>query len=208
MKDLPYPMELTCDPAFKKTVARLVKRFAIEEIVETGTYLGTGSTLVFAQTGLPVKSVECDAACVAQARKNLKGYPAVSILHGYSLKQSEMLTFIMRDSIYEKNKTLAREGGCYAPLHYLGEISSRRCPQDILIRLINNKKRQLILLDSSGGVGYLEFKKVMSIRYLKNKVLMLDDVRHVKHYRSVRELRARGLRFHSCRSGRWGWVAF
>lgn len=208
MKGVDYPVALSSDPAFKKTVEVLVERFAIEEIVETGTYLGTGSTLVFAQTGLPVYSIECNPLLVTRARKNLKKYLNVSIIHGYSLRQKEMIEFIMRDTIYERDTALAREGGRRAPLVYVDEVSRRRCPQAVLARLINNPKRQLVLLDSAGGVGYLEFEKFMSIPYLKNKVLMLDDINHVKHYRSVQELKKKGLRFHPSSSKRWGWVSF
>jgi len=37
---------------------------------------------------------------------------------------------------------------------------------------------------------------------------MLDDVDHVKHYRSVQELKKRGIKFHYAKSKRWGWASF
>ena len=200
-----YPIELSTDQEFKEMVEKLVAEYSIEEIVETGTYCGTGSTLIFAKTNLPVFSIECNARHVAAAKKSLKNYPNVSILQGYSLKHKEMLEFIFKDTIYEKNPKLRREGESKAPLFYLQEISCSTLAEKLLIKLVNNNKRQLVFLDSSGGVGYLEFKKFMSIKHLKKKVLMLDDIQHVKHYRSVQELKKMGIPFHYSKSKRWGW---
>ncbi len=203
-----YPVELSTDLEFKKTVDKLIKKYAIEEIIETGIGTGKGSTLIFAKTNLPVCSIECNAKHIAVAKKHLKDYPNVSILHGYSLEHNEMVKFIFKDSIYGKKLRLKREGGSRAPLYYLQEISCSAPAEDLLIKLINNDKKQLILLDSSGGIGYLEFKKFMSMSYLKKKVLMLDDIQHVKHYRSVQELKKKGIKFHYSSSKRWIWAKF
>lgn len=203
-----YPPELSVDLEFKKTVNMLINKYAIEQIIETGIGFGKGSTLIFAKTDLPVFAIECNAQHIGMAKKHLKDYPNVSILHGYSLKHKEMIKFIFKDNVYEKYPKLKREGGNKAPLFYLQEISCHAPAENLLARLISNNKRQLVLLDSSGGVGYLEFKKFMSIDYLKNKVLMLDDVRHVKHYRSVKELKKKSIKFNYCNSKRWGWAKF
>jgi len=207
-RNIHYPLEPSADPEFKPVMKNIIKKFDVQEIVETGTRIGTGSTLIFAQTKLPVFSIECNAKHVAEAKKNLRGYPNVTILHGYSLKLKTMLKFILEDDIYNRNFNLRREGGRLAQVYYLHEISCSAVPENLLIKLINNSKQQLILLDSSGGAGYLEFKKVMSIKYLKNKILMLDDIKHVKHYRSVKELKKLGIKFHYSRSKRWGWAKF
>ena len=62
--------------------------------------------------------------------------------------------------------------------------------------LINNNKRQIVFLDSAGGVGYLEFKTFMKLpkKNLNSKILILDDVMHIKHYRSVKELKNMGYK--------------
>ncbi|MFA4889650.1 MAG: hypothetical protein WC628_08785 [Candidatus Omnitrophota bacterium] len=91
--------ELSTDSAFKPMVERLIAKYNIEEIVETGTYFGRGSSLIFAKTNLPVFSIECNARHVAIAKQNLKDYPNVSIFHGYSLRRKEMIEFIFEDSI-------------------------------------------------------------------------------------------------------------
>ena len=43
----------------------------------------------------------------------------------------------------------------------------------------------IILLDSAGGVGLLEFQTVMSLMKDKTFYLILDDVHHLKHFRSL-----------------------
>lgn len=205
---LPYKLELSSDPEFIQLVFWLVGHFKIEEIVETGSFQGLGSTLVFAQTGLPVFSIECNRDLVETSRGNLKGFPNVKILLGYSLPRKEMLEFIIQDKIYETHPELYREGGSYAPLEYIREISQGRLKQNLLLRLIDNKKKQLVLLDSCGGIGYLEFKTFMSVPHLKNKILILDDIQHVKHYRSFCELKRRKIKLHLSKSRRWLWASF
>jgi len=203
-----YPVELSSEVDFAPTVFRLIRDFDIEQIVETGALFGLGSTLIFAQTGLPVFSIECNPKFVRLARRNLKCYPNVKIIQGYSLSRKKMIEFIARDKIYGQKPRLKREGGRYAPLGYMVEISQGPGQENLLIRLIDNPKRQLVLLDSCGGVGYLEFKCFMSTRYLKNKILLLDDINHVKHYRSLKELKKMGVTFHRSCSRRWGWARF
>jgi len=46
-------------------------------------------------------------------------------------------------------------------------------------------KPDLVMLDSAGHMGFIEFKYVLSL--LKGScVFILDDVNHVKHYDSLR----------------------
>ena len=60
-------------------------------------------------------------------------------------------------------------------------------PQENLLEFLLLKvknKTPLILLDSAGGIGYLEFKKTMEIMHSFDFYLILDDVHHLKHFRS------------------------
>lgn len=49
-------------------------------------------------------------------------------------------------------------------------------------------KQPLILLDSAGGIGYLEFSKTMEIMKNHDFYLILDDIHHLKHFRSYRDV--------------------
>jgi hypothetical protein len=54
---------------------------------------------------------------------------------------------------------------------------------DIYVEKIADN-RPLFLLDSAGGIGYLEFLKVVSIMKNRPFFLILDDTHHIKHWRS------------------------
>jgi hypothetical protein len=71
--------------------------------------------------------------------------------------------------------------------HELNDVVSKPPQENLLMNLITNPERQLVFLDSSGGVGLLEFQKVRELpkEILKEKLIMLDDINHIKHYRSL-----------------------
>lgn len=45
-------------------------------------------------------------------------------------------------------------------------------------------KNPLIILDSAGGIGYLEFLILQEIMQDYSYLLLLDDIHHIKHFRS------------------------
>ena len=59
-------------------------------------------------------------------------------------------------------------------------------PEGILAVLLERYKRDrpLICLDSAGGIGWLEFQEVLRLQEGHPFLLFLDDINHVKHYRS------------------------
>lgn len=200
-------IEMSSDPEFGQTVRRIFSEYAVEEIIETGTYLGTGSTGIFAGTGVPVITIECNPVIFQKARENLKDYVNVRQLNGFSLSRAEMIRFIKEDDIYDNNPGLKYEGADNPKLFYFREID-HQVQENLLPPLIRNTKCQLIFLDSAGGTGFAEYKRVIRMpkHYLSRKLLMMDDVDHVKHYRSAQDLIARGYNFHYSSSGRWGWA--
>jgi hypothetical protein len=200
--DKKYTINLNSN-LFEQTVNSLIKKKNIEEIIETGTFNGLGSTTVFAKTKKRTISIECSYEHYQQAKMNLKHFNNVELYYGTSLPIEDMITFIENDDIYESDEFISHSlMGDYANHNvdiikqaYKEEVSSscscnKSCSsgmENLLIKLIDNDKKQLVFLDSAGGVGYLEFKKFMSLdkNKLKNKILLLDDISHVKHYRSV-----------------------
>ena len=81
-----YPLKSTSNQ-FKNVVNELIKKYDPEQIIETGSYKGLGSTLIFAKTKKPVISIECNRDYVLKARKNLRRYKNVTILNAHSLKK-------------------------------------------------------------------------------------------------------------------------
>ncbi len=51
-------------------------------------------------------------------------------------------------------------------------------------------KRPLIVLDSAGGIGLLEFNIVCDVMENHEFFILLDDINHVKHFRSLQMIRA------------------
>lgn len=182
---------------FTNTVLGLLDKYPTEEIIETGTFDGLGSTKIFAKTGIQTISIESCESHHNLAKNNLNNFSNVKLLLGMSLKYEDMKNFISNDEIYKSemvlSKTLPVDGGDFSKEFYLSEICGfkdqldKSLPQDLLFNLIDNFKKQLVFLDSAGGVGYLEFLKFMSLdpEKLKTKILILDDISHIKHYRSV-----------------------
>jgi ADP-heptose:LPS heptosyltransferase/Flp pilus assembly protein TadD len=198
-------IEMVSDPEFLPRIRDLVRVHGIEEIVETGTYLGTGSTRVFAETGLPVVSIECNRTFHESAVSNLKAYPNVTLLHGYSLSRAAMAEFVANDRFDGKRIGLLRDVDADARSFYLREIDQGPLAEELLAKSLNDR-RQLLFLDSAGGVGWLEFKAVLSRPRKSPVLLVFDDVNHVKHYRSAQRLVQLGYELHVAPGGRWGWA--
>lgn len=184
---------------FINTVNNLIKKHSLTEIIETGTFNGLGSTKVFAETGLNVISLESCKTHYEAAIKNLKEYPNVKVLHAASLPIKEMQNFIEKDTVYQSElvftKKINVDGGENPKSFYLQEIhgfdGGLPPEENKLWDYINNDTRQLIFLDSAGGIGYLEFLQFMKLDpdKIKTKILLMDDIFHVKHYRSIVDLK-------------------
>ena len=200
-----YSIELNSNE-FRDVVRRLVKDHDIDEVVETGTYLGTGSTAVFAGEDLDVFTVECNVNHLMQAAENLQGMSNVCFIHGLSLKRERIISGLMAMEF--------PKGGIYdstnPKVFYVQEANQAVLVEDALSLLAKNETRQLVFLDSGGGLGYLEFLEFMSwpLNVRRQKVLLLDDVTHVKHAKSVQSLKDWGFEVGVSQDGRFAWCQF
>jgi hypothetical protein len=63
--------------------------------------------------------------------------------------------------------------------------------EDLLKKFVSKYKKEvpLILLDSAGGIGLLEFKIVTETMGSDPYYLLLDDINHLKHFRSFKEIK-------------------
>src|SRR5207249_2262859 len=75
---------------------------------------------------------------------------------------------------------LHHDRGKLAPL-----AASEAQPPSLSVRDAN----PLVLLDSAGGTGWMEFTTLRQTMGDRAYVLLLDDVHHVKHYRSLEHVR-------------------
>jgi hypothetical protein len=203
------------DNLFVDAINHILLTYQVDEIIETGTFNGLGSTSIFAKTGKKVISIESCLNHYQQAKENLKNYPNVFLNYGSSLDIKEMEEFIDNDDFYEsdliKNKNLFIDGDKNFYKNEINGFGIENPPKEnILIDFIDNYSNQLIFLDSAGGVGYMEYQKVMSLSYkkLQKKVLLLDDIRHIKHYRSILDIKQKGYNLVISENQRFAYCTF
>lgn len=180
-----YPIQLS-NSEFRQTIDEILKTNTIDEIVETGTYHGDGSTRVFADTGKYVFTIECNYNNYIIASKNLQSYQNVCVIHGLSLDRNKMIQNLLNEPFDIETNYDSQ----YPKTFYMREVSQNVTVENALNLFVNNPRKQLVFLDSAGGIGYLEFKEFMSYGedIIKNKVLVMDDTDHIKHKRSVEYL--------------------
>jgi hypothetical protein len=194
-------------------------------IIETGTYLGTGSTRILAEffSNCPVKrfvTLEANCNYWRVARNNLRRFPFVEPLWGLSVGKQKALNFIRADEairehyrypdffiddtkdpvgFYTREVEGAHAAGTTPALKAALKASLERGSkiffwqgEDLLPQTLELHRRQrpLIVLDSAGGIGNLEFRTVLASMEDASYALLLDDTHHLKHFRSLRHIQS------------------
>ncbi len=203
-------ISISDDPLLRKALS-VIKHEGVDVIIETGTYKGTGSTRILAETfgtgryDAKIHTIENNLVFYREAKANLRRFKAVKCHYGDSLSKKEMLDFIRQDEALRNHdhyqdvfidETIDPVG------FYINEIKGRLHRgasrlsfveylfkgSDLLPKLIrkNLHLRLLFLLDSAGGIGYLEFLTVLRMMGERNYFILLDDIHHLKHFRSKR----------------------
>jgi len=155
-------------------------------------------------------TIEANYRSWRRAKENLKQFPFVTPLWGLSTSRQEALRFIENDpalqnhleypdifidDIQDPLKFYSREiagelgGKANNPVEGVRQFVDRRrfyAGDDLLAKWLEAFRSHypLIVLDSAGGVGYLEFKTVERHMSAHPYFLLLDDVHHLKHFRS------------------------
>ena len=193
--------EISKGSAFSNNITDIFNKFKPSKIIETGTYLGTGTTAIIAEAlrNLSIKdakfySIEVNPENYLEAKKNLTergliGY--VNLLNGVSIPrtllpsiediESTTVNSVQYDDIFVDHKETERT------VLYFSETNFPDVRDDLLGEKLRefNYKPDFILLDSAGSMGFIEF------RYLVNKlkgdcIIALDDIYHIKHHKSFR----------------------
>lgn len=179
-------------------------------IVEIGTYKGTGSTMVLVRaiekmlTTTRVKkppkiqTIEVDYGNYTEARNNLWSFSYIEVIHGLSLNLEEARDFIQSDEAireHEKYPEFIIDNLDDPVGFYIKEIEGKlfnreetpKAEENVLSRLISEvcKKRPLFVLDGAGGCGWLEFQRVVELMGTSRYFVFLDDISHLKNFRSV-----------------------
>jgi predicted O-methyltransferase YrrM len=200
---LPNHMIVNETPELARVLRSAVQGFGPLNVLETGTHRGTGTTrvLLHALEGWKLDSfftLEADEYCYRQAILNLAG-TGVQCLFGMSVKIEDAKKATLED-LWLRNPPEDCAQDCADPAGYLSEIhaAGNPVPEGLLYGILP-LARPLICLDSAGSVGLLEFNTVLALQQ-PPFLLLLDDVNHVKHYRSRQYIEAHPAewKIHGC----------
>jgi len=161
-------------------------------------------------------TAEVDYRLYRKARKNLEAFPFVTPRWGMTVNYEEAKAFIKQDEAilhHDRYPDIFIDDVEDPQGFYLNELSGQLSKHHLrqswlsrLSQLFEKRKepftenlfqehlpamasgKTLVLLDSAGGVGYLEFQKVQEIMKNKTYFLILDDIHHLKHFRSYAHL--------------------
>lgn len=167
-------------------------------IVETGTHRGTGTTRlllnalaelkeIFRFNRLPIvtfTTIEVNNEFAEDAKRNLEG-TGVKVLVGLSVDRQKAKDVTLTDEWLQgrqpanAQETIASDHA--DPSMYLTELGEGT--EDKILEKVLPLNRPLLCLDSAGSIGLFEFQEVVRLQPAPF-LLFLDDVDHVKHYRS------------------------
>lgn len=177
--------------AFSNELEAIVATNKLTKIIETGTLYGTGSTRAIEngilKHGLQAKfySIECNPDNFNVALKNTLGI--AYLVNGISTpKHLVPLCAIFTD--YPDDIVVDHQPSVREKL-YMAEVNFD-VPDDMLRACLSDMDfmPELVVLDSAGIMGTIEFEYLMTI--VKGEFfLALDDTAHVKHYKTVQKIK-------------------
>ena len=231
-------MRMADDSGLGPVLARVVSESDIAHVVETGTFLGTGSTRMLAAafpSDRPPESfvtIEANWSSWRAALDNLAPFPFVTVLWGRTMPRQVALDFVRTDDALRHHerwpdvfiddtrhpvKSYGRElrgrlggrpRGLGPIVRFARDRLRRYSGEDLLTRSLHTVREQhpLILLDSAGGIGWLEFQTVLREMGSTPYTIVLDDTHHVKHFRSLAHIRSDAAFTILAESAEHGWV--
>lgn len=189
---------------FSDNIHRLFREIRPKKIIETGTYLGTGTTTIIASAlrHLAIEdavfySIEVNPDNQRQAASNLKNkglLPYVTLIHGLSIPRHLLPTIEEIDDSCVKN---IANPHIYLDHHeheralkYYNETNWKDVPDDRLGICLHyfNGCPDFVLLDSAGHMGNIEFNYLIQ-KLRSDCIIALDDTNHIKHYKSLLQIR-------------------
>jgi len=193
------------DSVFARTIRELFVRTRPKKILETGTFMGTGTTAViaaalrdFALDDSVFYSIEVNPGLHGLAGRNLEkeGLLAyVTLLNGLSVPRGLLPT---REEIEKRTVKEPETISLYVDHaenerveNYFRETDFPDVADDLLGKVLGvfAFEPDFVLLDSGGHMGNVEFNYVIG-RLKGPCFVMLDDIHHVKHHRSFQQLSA------------------
>lgn len=195
--------EVNSESEFARAVKELFTAIRPKRIIETGTYLGEGTTRVIAESMLELGlndtifcSIECNPKNFRLALENLSKrslLSRVNVMHGLSVPRNMLpdireieekcVNNIEFDDIFVDHQEQQRT------LLYYKETDFAGIEDDMLGRALDmfRDSPDFVLLDSGGHMGNIEFTYVIS-RIKSPCYIALDDIFHIKHHKSFKQM--------------------
>lgn len=189
---------------FRKELERLFSVHRFHKIIETGTYLGTGTTTIIATAlrdlgirnpkfySIEINPLHLQAAVNHLRKSGLIDY--VTLLNGLSVPKKMLPSMeeierkyvkdIDFDDIFIDHKESERA------LLYYQETDFEGLPDDQLREALKsfNYEPDFLLLDSGGHMGNVEFNYLINL--LRGECyIALDDIHHIKHHKSFLQIK-------------------
>jgi len=195
-------IKVDTESSFGAKLKELFARITPQKVIETGTYLGTGTTTIIAQALKSLKlqrqsvfyTIEVNPAFYSQAKRHIQVNNLKAIcLNGLSVPRSLLptiedirkstVTNIEYDDIFIDHEPEVR-----AQLYY-DETNFTNVEDDLLGRCLKafEYKPDFVLLDSAGHLGNIEFNYLIE-RLRGPCYIALDDIYHIKHHRSFQQI--------------------
>jgi len=178
----------------------LFSKIRPKRIIETGTYLGLGSTQMISIaleenniTDVEFYSIEVNPEYYEQAKKNVR--KNVILINGLSVPFNHLpnKNIIKQETINIKEDFFIDHAIGQRVNLYYKETNFPDAKDDYLGKLIRIKQPDFVLLDSAGHIGTREFQYLISL-LKKSCYIALDDINHIKHYANF-EMAKRDNRF-------------
>lgn len=188
---------------FSKMIEQIFREKRPQKIIETGTYLGTGTTRIIADAlrRLNIKdatffTIEVNPDYHRTALQNLASQgltPLVTPLNGVSIPrrmlpelrdiEAQCVNHIEFDGIFVDHQEKQRS------MLYFKETDFRQVPDDLLDKCLEHfdYRPDFVLLDSAGHMGNIEFHYVID-KLKKPCIIALDDIDHIKHHKSFLQM--------------------
>lgn len=160
-------------------------------------------------------TIEANMLSWQHAKCNLRRFPFVRPLWGKTVDMKRALEFLQADVVLQEHSKYPDIfiDDTDDPLQFYcneirGELGGRTENPDNFIRRIFTRifsysgdnllqkyllkfkeLNPLVILDSCGGIGYLEFSILNETMQSHSYLVLLDDINHIKHFRSYRYIK-------------------
>jgi ADP-heptose:LPS heptosyltransferase/ubiquinone/menaquinone biosynthesis C-methylase UbiE/glycosyltransferase involved in cell wall biosynthesis/predicted O-methyltransferase YrrM len=191
------------ESSFGAEIRGLFAKIGPRKIIETGTYLGTGTTTIIAGAleAIGIRdavfyTIEVNPQNYTRAKEYFAGNKMnVQALNGLSVPRSMLPD---RDQIAQRTITDVDYDGIFVDHKeenrvelYYGETNFPQIEDDLLCKCLEkfDFRPDFVLLDSAGHIGSIEFDYL--IENLQGECyIALDDIYHVKHHRSFQAIQS------------------